>query len=428
MPVFITHTGFFMADQTQRLEAATVKAEVGSGILYRFANDPVTGDPIPTLSGDIPNLKVVIQQIQDEGAEKISFATRIYATTAAGIAATVNGEIFLVVSNSATEIYAVYKNNAGVAQDTGKRALSSQAVQDATNAALAAAEDAQDSADTAISRTARFLLPAATLPNVRDDGTPLQIGDRILLTSGNQNEYIYKSTGWVINDPDLNNALLIGDYGVGGNGILATSNNIDLITKSGFYRINSSTVLTTAGLEGTIVTGTVVHTQIDTNNATQFIEYVSDTGSGIQMQRYAIRSLVGGTWKSGNLPLGLTGQLVMRRPTSITSAATTNLAAATSNLITLSGGATITSFGTPQEGSVFFVRFQGGETLVYNATTMFLPGSANILTRGGDTAILQSLGGGAMKMLHYQRADGTPLIPSKVDEYLAIIQATALSF
>lgn len=54
-----------MADQTQRLEIATVKAEVGSNILYRFSNDPLNADQIPTESGSIPNLMQVIDQIEE---------------------------------------------------------------------------------------------------------------------------------------------------------------------------------------------------------------------------------------------------------------------------------------------------------------------------------------------------------------------------
>lgn len=188
-----------MADQTQRLEIATVKAEVGSNILYRFANDPAANAEIPTEAGDIPNLKQVILQLQEDGAEKISFATTIYPTTAAGIAATTNGAIFLVRSADPDEIYAVYSNTAGVAVDTGKRALSATAIQTAMDAALESANAAEDSADLAKSRTDRFLAPSATDPELRDDGTTLQIGDRYVNTV-DQAEYIYKTDGWALND------------------------------------------------------------------------------------------------------------------------------------------------------------------------------------------------------------------------------------
>lgn len=199
-----------MADQTQRLEIATVKAEIGSDILSRFSNDAVGASPIPTGSGDIQNLKQVIVDIQEEGAEKISFATTIYPTTAAGIAGTTNGAIFLVRSADPDEIYAVYSNTAGVAVDTGKRALSATAIQTAMDVALESANAAEDSADLATARTARFLASVSTPPVIRDDGTPLQLGDRYLSTA-NQAEYIYKSSGWVANESQAAISGLSGD-------------------------------------------------------------------------------------------------------------------------------------------------------------------------------------------------------------------------
>lgn len=58
-----------MTDQTQRLEIATVRAEIGSDIVYHFSNDPVTAPEITTNSGEIPNLKQVIRDIKDEALD-----------------------------------------------------------------------------------------------------------------------------------------------------------------------------------------------------------------------------------------------------------------------------------------------------------------------------------------------------------------------
>ena len=188
-----------MADQTQRLEIATVKAEVGSNILFRFANDATETAAIPTDSGSIPNLKQVITEIQEDGAEKISIATTIYQSAAAGLAATADGGIYLVQSADADEIYTVWKNEAGAAVNTGKTAMSSQAIQDALTASNEAAQAAEDAADVATNRTAGFLQPAADEPTIRDDGLPLQVGDRYFNTEA-QTEYIYNSEGWRANE------------------------------------------------------------------------------------------------------------------------------------------------------------------------------------------------------------------------------------
>ncbi|WP_156326409.1 hypothetical protein [Pseudomonas sp. NBRC 111127] len=188
-----------MADQTQRLEIATVRAEVGSNIVFRFANDAANADSIPTQSGDIQNLKQVVLEIQQDAAEKISISTTIYPNVAAGLAETADQGIFLVQSNDADEIYAVWQNQSGTAVNTGKTALSATAIQAALDASNEAAQAAEDAADVATARTAGFLAPAATAPALRDNGLPLQPGDRYFNTT-EQAEYIYKADGWKVND------------------------------------------------------------------------------------------------------------------------------------------------------------------------------------------------------------------------------------
>lgn len=188
-----------MADQTQRLEIATVRAEVGSNIVYRFANDAANADSIPTQSGDIQNLKQVVLEIQQDAAEKISISTNIYPTVAAGLAATADQGIFLVQSNDADEIYAVWQNQSGTAVNTGKTALSATAIQTALDASNQAAQAAEQAADDATARTAGFLAPAAVAPSTRDSGLPLQQGDRYFNTS-QQAEYIYTAEGWAANE------------------------------------------------------------------------------------------------------------------------------------------------------------------------------------------------------------------------------------
>ncbi|MGO1206224.1 MAG: hypothetical protein ACTMIS_04760 [Pseudomonas putida] len=199
-----------MADQTQRLEIATVRAEVGSNIVFRFANDAANADKIPTQSGDIQNLNQVVLEIQQDAAEKISIATTIYPTVAAGLAATPNQSIFLVQSGEEDEIYTVWKNEAGTAVNTGKTALSATAIQTALDASNEAAQAAEDAADVAITRTARYLAPSATPPVVRDDGLPLEIGD-IWFSTVDQTEYRYTDDGWQPNDSLLAIAELRGE-------------------------------------------------------------------------------------------------------------------------------------------------------------------------------------------------------------------------
>lgn len=84
-----------------------------------------------------------------------------------------------------------------------------QAAQEATAAASQAVTEAEAYVDNA---TARFLSASTSAPATRDNGTPLQLGDRYLNT-GDGVEYIYKMSGWAPNN--LDGAALAGSNGAG---------------------------------------------------------------------------------------------------------------------------------------------------------------------------------------------------------------------
>jgi hypothetical protein len=85
----------------------------------------------------------------------------------------------------------------------------------------------------------------------------------------------------------------------------------------------------------------------------------------------------------------------------IASAATTDIGAQAEVYLTVSGTTTITAFGTVRTGTMRFLRFTGALTLTHNATSLILPGAANIVTAAGDTAILVSEGSGNWRCLNY---------------------------
>jgi hypothetical protein len=92
----------------------------------------------------------------------------------------------------------------------------------------------------------------------------------------------------------------------------------------------------------------------------------------------------------------------------IASAATTAIGAAgTALYTTITGTTPITSFGSVGAGTYRIVEFTGALTLTHNATSLKLPGSANITTAAGDVGYFVSLGSGNWKCLHYSKADGS---------------------
>jgi hypothetical protein len=70
----------------------------------------------------------------------------------------------------------------------------------------------------------------------------------------------------------------------------------------------------------------------------------------------------------------------------LASGSTTDLGAQNALFVEVTGTTTITSFGTNYNGPRF-LRFTGALTLTHNATSLVLPGGANITTAAGDCAI-----------------------------------------
>jgi uncharacterized cupin superfamily protein len=97
----------------------------------------------------------------------------------------------------------------------------------------------------------------------------------------------------------------------------------------------------------------------------------------------------------------------------VASATTTNIGTAASDRVLISGTTTITSLGT-SVNKIRFVRFSGILTLTHNATTLILPGAANITTANGDTAVFSSDGSGNWRCYSYQRATGGSVVSSSI--------------
>jgi hypothetical protein len=90
----------------------------------------------------------------------------------------------------------------------------------------------------------------------------------------------------------------------------------------------------------------------------------------------------------------------------LASAGTTNIGAANSANVRITGTTTITALGTALSGVTRHLRFAGALTLTHNATSLILPGAANITTAAGDTAIAISLGSGNWVVVNYVPAGG----------------------
>lgn len=86
----------------------------------------------------------------------------------------------------------------------------------------------------------------------------------------------------------------------------------------------------------------------------------------------------------------------------VASAATTDIGAAPSQNIRITGTTTITSLGTAEAGTFRRLRFAGAVTLTYNGASLILQRGTSITTTANATIEAISLGGGVWFCLNYE--------------------------
>jgi len=81
-------------------------------------------------------------------------------------------------------------------------------------------------------------------------------------------------------------------------------------------------------------------------------------------------------------------------PIALTAASTTNIGAALSTTVTISGTTTITAFDSVLEGIIRFIDWNAATPITYNATNMQLIGAVSRTNVAGDFSVFRSLGSG----------------------------------
>jgi len=147
-----------------------------------------------------------------------------------------------------------------------------------------------------------------------------------------------------------------------------------------------------------------------TYNATSMILPGSVSISGSAGDSGIFEYIGSGNWRclsyqrSNGQSLSMTGANA-----TFASATTTDIGfGSLTNNVTISGTTTITSLGTSATNAspIYFVKFSGALILTHNATSLILPGAANITTAAGDCAIFEALGSGNWRCLNYMKANG----------------------
>lgn len=127
----------------------------------------------------------------------------------------------------------------------------------------------------------------------------------------------------------------------------------------------------------------------------------------------------GDTGAPGTLSGTAVGAINWNTAQTIASATTTDIGAATSNYVLVSGAVTITGLGTIAQGAERVVRFTGAPLLTYHATNLVLPGAANIQVAAGDIGRFVSEGGGAWRCTEWTPISALPLVTASQAEATA---------
>ena len=142
---------------------------------------------------------------------------------------------------------------------------------------------------------------------------------------------------------------------------------------------------------------------LDDSNATMLVKK-RYSGSGWVVE--GVRDVANGVWTP----------LVGGGTASVTSATTTDLCAAPQSFQTVTGAATVSSFGsTCVQGTRKTLVFAAGATLAYDGTKMVLPGGLNFTAQGGDVAEAVSLWGGNWRVTSITKINGTAVANPAVD-------------
>jgi hypothetical protein len=102
----------------------------------------------------------------------------------------------------------------------------------------------------------------------------------------------------------------------------------------------------------------------------------------------------------------------------IVAASTTDVGAVAGWMHDITGTTTITSLGTVSAGITKILKFEGVLTLTHNATSLILPGGANITTANGDIGIFISEGSGNWRCVNYTKIGTAPAAISAAQTFL----------
>lgn len=297
-----------------------------------------------------------------------------------------------------------------------------------------------------------LLMPVGNdAPYVDASGNPLSGGLMYFYASGSSTpQNTFTDSGGLTtnaNPVELNSngypasgATIVGIWGTTGlmyKAVLKTSAGVTIWTRDGLSLINDTAVAAqdewiASGLTPTYVSATSFTLAGDQTSAFHVGRKVKTTNSGgtiyskIVTTAYGALTTVTVANDSGTLDSGLSavsyggitalntsisGEMIYRKGTAVASAATTNIWNVAGDYVHITGSTgPITSFGTaPYAGDQRTIVFDSTPTITYDATSLILPGAANIVAAAGDRAVVRADTTANMIVVAYTRATGVPV-------------------
>ena len=195
---------------------------------------------------------------------------------------------------------------------------------------------------------------------------------------------------------------------------IASATTTDLgTTKSDNVLITGTTTITgfgsSASLDAPLYAVTFAAALTLTYNATSLIIPGAQNIATAAGDFMTVKNLGSGNWQVMDYQKASGQNLsVFATTTSIASATTTDLGTVASNSVNITGTTAITGLGSSASlaNPIYMVKFAGVLTLTYNATSLIIPGAANITTAAGDTMIAEYLGSGNWKVWSYFKLSG----------------------
>lgn len=216
--------------------------------------------------------------------------------------------------------------------------------------------------------------------------------------------------------PQVGGVIRVDNTGSNAFQIVANDGATNIVTTVAAGASTYLTVLSNASANGTWGTNALpTGTSLLVANNLSDVASASSSRTNLGLGGAAILGVGAGLQSSGgNIIWDLTTEA------SVASATTTDIGAATSNVVQITGTNAITSLGNSANvnNPLYFIRFAGALTLTYNAATLIIPGSANITTAAGDCMIAKFEGSSTWRIINYQlRAGGAIGSTSGIGKY-----------